>query len=181
MDNATPTSFGGTNAIPGRINRKMVLESGDIRSRNYIPGSQGWRLTPDGAELAGSTIAYTPWTTYTPTVSAHFSGTPTLGVNMYMRMCGMAYIFIDLTGTSNSADTWYIEGIPWPLKASMTNHRQALMVVDGGTNKYGQGYIIGANSRTRIYFFPSASGAGAAWTASGTKACEIQIFAYPID
>lgn len=35
----------------GSIRIKLILEQGEIRSANYIEGSQGWRLTPTSSEF----------------------------------------------------------------------------------------------------------------------------------
>lgn len=35
----------------GSLKQKFTFEVGDIRSRNYIPGVQGWRLTSEGLEI----------------------------------------------------------------------------------------------------------------------------------
>lgn len=54
------------------LREKYIMEEGDFRSRNYVPGRQGWRLHPTGFEDNGvADVAFTPvW---------GFTGTGTIG------------------------------------------------------------------------------------------------------
>ena len=43
--------FDSTGGSSRSIREKIVLEQGEIRSANYLPGSQGWRISADTAEF----------------------------------------------------------------------------------------------------------------------------------
>lgn len=154
---------------------------GDAQSTQYDNANS---TGPEGHNHDGMNSRFIGvWEKANVTLGAnYFSGTaPTL--NCYdMKTGKTAHLLVNVTGgTSNSTGSWYLDGLRWPLASQHANHRQVMMVVNGGTAAFGQGYIIGGTSRTRLYFFPSASGGGAQWTASGLKECSEQIFSYPVD
>jgi hypothetical protein len=74
----------------GSLRHKIKVEQGDIRSTNYIAGSQGWRITPTSLEIYNAD----------PVVIPKKAGTPTGGVSGQMVLDTTAHkLWINEAGT----------------------------------------------------------------------------------
>lgn len=170
-----------TNLAHGSIRRGMKLESGDIRSRNYISGSQGWRLTPTEIEL-GIDAGVGAVSSWTPTWGG-FSANPTGVVARAALMFNVAHLWIYMgaTGTSNS-QAFYIDSIPYPVSAALGDITFPLMpVIDNGTVAWGSPSFVTGN-RTRLYMYEGAGmRGGTTWVNSGAKGFLSLYVCYPVD
>jgi hypothetical protein len=93
------------------IRDKIILESGDIRSRNYIAGSQGWRLTPTAFEYGGWAQTEGTWSyasadspAFTITTPGDLSSMISAGMRVKITQATTKYFIVTKVSYSSSTN-----------------------------------------------------------------------------
>ena len=131
-----------------------------------------------GSKVADGTLPlekideYAPWQTYASTVTG-FSGTPTV-VTRYMRIGKTAFIYADISGTSNATTLTFT--VPYLPKFTAD---YAARVTNNGTLPTSPGMIdLPADTYQAGAY---RDWVGNSWTASGTKSLRGVYFSYEIN